>query len=67
MAALIGAPGAPPPAAVAVTLASVLAVNAVAHVAVRHVLYATLLAGLGMRVPRLPGVLARRVGGGVGG
>ena len=67
MAALLGAAGALPPAAVAATLASVLAVNATAHVAVLHVLLGAALSSVGLPPPRVPAWLARRLGSAGGG
>jgi hypothetical protein len=61
-AALLGAAGAPSPAAVLVTLASLLAVNSVFYIFLLHVLYAALLRPMGLAAGREP-AFARRLTG----
>lgn len=69
LSASLGTSGAPSPAAVVVTLASLLFVHSLFYVSLLHVLYAILLAGLGldMGYERLPGFVRRMVGAPPGG
>ena len=63
LSAVLGATGAPPPLAVAVTLCSLLFVNSIFYVALMHLLYAIMLRGLGITLPGVPRFAQRLVAG----
>lgn len=65
MSAALGASGAPSPAAVLVTLASLLFVHSLFYVSLLHVFYAILLRGLGLDMgwERMPRFVQRMLGG----
>ena len=65
LSAALGGGGAPGPAAVLVTLGSILAVHSLFYVALLHVFYAILLRGLGLDMgwEQLPGFVRRMLGG----
>lgn len=57
--AFLGTSGAPSPAAVATTLASLLAVNSLIYSFLMHALYAILLRGMGYDLGPMPGLAGR--------
>lgn len=61
LAAMVGAAGAPPPTFVVVTIAVLLATNALLFVSLMYVLYAVFLRALGYPVANVPAWVERRV------
>ncbi len=61
MAALVGAAGAPPRTFVVVTIAVMLATNALVYCALIYVLYVVFLRALGYTVANVPAWVERRV------
>ena len=59
--AFLGTSGAPPPVAVAATIASLLLVNSLFYVFLMHLLYALLLRGMGYATGPLPRFAERLV------
>lgn len=62
LSAVLGTTGAPPLLAVGVVLCSLLFVNSLMYVALMHLLYAIMLRGMGLTLPRMPAFAQRAVG-----